>query len=105
MAGLADRFEVVRAVCAALSLTHDVINFGGWRDAIHALAWLAEVAIALENRVSQSPPGPTTSALPTSLTLAPVDSAIGMRLTVPMRGRRLATTHGGLAGTWRLDRH
>lgn len=105
MAGLANRFEVVSGVCAALSLTHNVINFSSWRDANHALAWLAEIAITLENRVSQSPPWPTTSALPTSLTLAPVDSAIGMRLAVPVRGSRLATTHGCLAGSRRFDRH
>lgn len=105
MADLADRLEVVRVVCAALSLTHDVIDFSGWRDAIHAFAWLAEVAISLENRVSQSPPWPTTSPLPALLALAPVDGAIGMRFAVPMRGSRLATTHGRLAWARWLDRH
>ena len=105
MADLADRLEVIRGVCAALSLTHNVINFSGWRDAIYALAWLAEVAITLENSASQSSPRPTASALPTSLALAPVDGSIGMRFAVPMRGSRLATTHGRPAGSWWLDRH
>lgn len=105
MADLADRFEVVSGVRAALSLTHDVIDFGSWRDAIHALAWLAEVAISLENSASQSPPGPAASALPASLALAPVDGTISVSLAVPMKGHRLTATHGRLTGSWWLEGH
>lgn len=105
MAGLADRFEVVSSVGAALSLIHNVIDFGGWSDAIHALACLAEVTITPENRVSKSSPRPSASPLPATLALPPVDGAVSVRLAVPMRGCGLAPTHGRLAWAWWLGWH
>lgn len=63
MMGIADCLQVAFVVCAVLGLGRDVVNLGCRGHAPFALAWLAQVAVALEDALAQLNPGCAITSL------------------------------------------